>query len=101
MDFVGSYADFFNALRVRESSNDYSVTNGFGFLGAYQFGEAALVDLGFVTNDGKPFDNVFNGTFTGKFGVNDVTDFLSSRMRRIWPQRNGLTCCGGGSAFSI
>lgn len=78
MASAGSYDDFFNALRVRESGNDYSVVNAFGFLGAYQFGEAALVDLGFVSNDGNAFDNDFNGTFTGRYDVFDVVDFLSS-----------------------
>jgi Ca2+-binding RTX toxin-like protein len=74
----GSYDDFFEALRQRESGGDYTIVNTFGFLGAYQFGEAALVDLGFVSNDGSPFDNVFTGTFTGKFDVYSVDDFLNS-----------------------
>ena len=78
MEPTGSYDDFFNALRIRESGNDYSIVNVFGFLGAYQFGEAALVDLGFVSNDGSPFDNEFNGTFYGKYDVFDTTDFLTS-----------------------
>ncbi len=76
--FKGSYEDFFDALRQRESGGDYTVVNSAGFLGAYQFGEAALVDLGFVTNDGSPFDNQYNGTFTGKAGVHSVGDFLNS-----------------------
>ena len=75
--FKGSYEDFFAALRQRESGGDYKIVNSFGFLGAYQFGEAALVDLGFVTNDGSPFDNQFNGTFSGKAGVFSAQDFLN------------------------
>lgn len=78
MTFKGTYEDFFAALRARESSGDYTVVNTSGFLGAYQFGEAALVDLGFVTNDGSAFDNVFNGTFLGKADVFSVNDFLNS-----------------------
>ncbi|RFB01675.1 calcium-binding protein [Parvularcula marina] len=76
--FTGTYEEFFEALRQRESSGDYSVISTGGYLGAYQFGEAALVDLGFVYNDGSPFDNDFNGTFTGKYDVFSVEDFLDS-----------------------
>ncbi len=75
---TGSYADFFAAVRARESGGDYGVVNSFGFLGAYQFGEAALVDLGVVSNDGQPFNNQYDGTFTGKYGVTSVSSFLGS-----------------------
>jgi Ca2+-binding RTX toxin-like protein len=73
-----TYTDFFSAIRARESSGDYGVVNSFGYLGAYQFGEAALVDLGFVVRDGASFDNVFSAGFTGKLGVHSRADFLAS-----------------------
>ena len=74
----GSYSDFLEALRLRESSGNYLAVNTLGYLGAYQFGEAALVDLGFVTLDGNAYDNDFSGGFTGKLDVYSVSDFLTS-----------------------
>lgn len=75
---TGTYDDFLAALRLRESSGDYSVVNSLGFLGAYQFGEAALVDLGVVARDANPYDNTFNGGFTGSYGLSSVSDFLGN-----------------------
>lgn len=54
----GTYSQFLLKMRQRESSNDYQSVNYANYLGAYQFGEAALIDLGFVEADsdsgGKP-----------------------------------------------
>jgi len=73
-----AFEDFLAALRMRESSDDYTAVNTLGYLGAYQFGEAALVDLGFVRLDANPYDNDFGGGFTGKLGVLSASDFLDS-----------------------
>ncbi len=73
----GTFEDFLAALRMRESSGDYAAVNTLGYLGAYQFGEAALVDLGFVHRDANPYDNDFGGGFTGKLGVLSAPDFLA------------------------
>ncbi len=77
MSKAGSYNQFFAALRQRESGNDYSAVNGYGFIGAYQFGEAALIDLGYVVNDGSAFNNDFGGGFTGKNGIDSRSEFLN------------------------
>ncbi len=75
---ANTYEDYLDALRMREASGNYSLVNTLGFLGAYQFGEAALIDLGFVNNDGSPYDNDFSGGFTGKLGINSVDAFLAT-----------------------
>lgn len=72
------YADFRHALALRESSGDYTLVNTLGFLGAYQFGEGALIDLGFVNDDGKWWDNDFSGGWTGKDGIHGRAAFLAS-----------------------
>jgi len=72
-----TYDDFREALKQRESSGDYGAVNGAGYLGAYQFGEAALVDLGFVVNDGNPYDNQITA-WTGKMGITSTAEFLTS-----------------------
>lgn len=74
----GSYSDFFAAMRQRESSDDYAVVNRFGYAGAYQLGEAALIDLGYAPRDGNVYDNVYSKGFLGKNGINSLADFLRS-----------------------
>jgi hypothetical protein len=61
-----------------ESGGDYQAVNTLNFLGAYQFGEAALVDLGYVRLDSDPYDNNFSGGWTGKNGIRSSEDFLAS-----------------------
>ncbi len=72
------YQDFLSALRVRESSGNYTLVNSYGYLGAYQFGEGALVDLGYVNNDGAFWNNDFSGGWTGVDGINSRTEFLAT-----------------------
>lgn len=63
---------------MMESGGDYQITSGLDFLGAYQFGEAALNDLGYVRYDGNPYDNNYGGGWTGKHGIRSANDFLNS-----------------------
>lgn len=72
------YQSFLSAVRERESSGDYAVVNAYGFLGAYQFGEGALNDLGYVYLDGNWQNNDYSGGWTGKDGINSTADFLAS-----------------------
>lgn len=43
----GASIEFRNRLGYLESRNDYQAVNRFGYLGIYQFGHKALVDLGY------------------------------------------------------
>lgn len=72
-------AAFLVALKMMESGGDYQSVNSLNFLGAYQFGEAALTDLGFVRYDGDAFDNNYGGGWTGKYGITSAAQFLGSR----------------------
>lgn len=49
-----NYEDFIDALGFRESKNNYSIRNQFGFLGRWQFGKARIYDLGFSVDGWKP-----------------------------------------------
>ena len=71
-----SFQAFFAALRRSESGGNYKAVNTLHFIGAYQFGEAALVDLGYVRPDWNLYDNNYGGGFTGKDGIRSVKDFL-------------------------
>ncbi|WP_146037975.1 hypothetical protein [Tabrizicola aquatica] len=76
---MASLSAFLVALRMMESSGDYQAVNTLNFLGAYQFGEAALIDLGYVRHDGDPYDNNYSGGWTGKSGIDSKQEFLASR----------------------
>ena len=69
---------FFAALKYLESDGDYQSVNTLNFIGAYQFGEAALIDLGYVRIDRDIYDNDYSGGFTGKDGIRSVADFLNN-----------------------
>lgn len=73
-----TFAAFLVALRLVESGGDYQVVNTLDFLGAYQFGEAALTDLGYVNYDGNAYDNNYGGGWTGKNGINSTQEFLAN-----------------------
>lgn len=76
---MGTLAAFLLALQSMESGGDYQIVNSLNYLGAYQFGEAALTDLGFVRYDGDALDNDYGGGWTGKHGIHSTNDFLRSR----------------------
>jgi len=48
------YNDFVNDLGARESGNDYSIENAFGFLGRWQFGRPRLYDAGISLDNYSP-----------------------------------------------
>lgn len=74
----GDIHDFLRALFEREAGGkDISVVNYAGYLGKYQFGESALIDLGYYTSDGSK-GNDWRGTWTGKGGITSTDAFLNS-----------------------
>ena len=83
-------AAFMIALKMMESDGDYQSVNTLNFLGAYQFGEAALTDLGFVRYDGDAYDNNYSGGWTGKYGVKSAKQFLASERAQDTAMREWL-----------
>jgi len=77
-----TFAAFLIALRMAESGGDYQVVNSLNFLGAYQFGEAALIDLGYVKRDSNVYDNDFSGGWTGKNGIRSIQGFLDNEREQ-------------------
>lgn len=59
---------FSDKLGQLESSNNYKAVNRFGYLGKYQFGNLALIDLGYKNKKG----------WTGKDQIRNAKDFLNS-----------------------
>lgn len=72
-----SYDDFLDALGQRESGGDYGIVATLGYLGKYQFGELALVDIGYYELDGTATID-WKGNWTGKDGIDSKADFLAN-----------------------
>ncbi|GAB5388583.1 MAG: hypothetical protein Alpg2KO_15510 [Alphaproteobacteria bacterium] len=87
----GGYEDYLRALSIRESSGDFTVINGSGYMGGYQIGEAALVDIGWVSNDGNAFNNNYRSygwtSAAGAYGVRSYTDFINNRQAQEYAIR--------------
>lgn len=101
-----TYTDFLKALGQRESSMDTSAVNrDTKYVGLYQMGELSLQDAGVYAGDGTK-KNDYTGNFTGKYGVNSLSDFLAdpeaqtqaitSYHNLVW--NNYLTNGGRGGA---
>lgn len=60
---------FMRNIRQSEGSGDYSTNTGNGFYGAYQMGDEALQDAGYMDA---------GGNWTGKDGVKSLDDYLSN-----------------------
>lgn len=50
---MSNYRTFLSQLGQRESSGNQAAINGFGYLGLYQMGEAALIDADYMQTEDK------------------------------------------------
>lgn len=70
-------------VNIRSSQNK----NSLGYIGFFQFGEAALIDLGYYKhwkdNSDKTEENDWTGSWTGHNGVNSLSDFLKSPAKQV------------------
>ncbi len=76
-----TYDDFLEVVRNRESHNNYTAKNSYGFLGAYQLGEEGLTDAGFYAKDGTKA-NDWIGSWTQKaqdMGISSQADFIGAK----------------------
>lgn len=93
-------AGFICAVSRKESSSDLSqsltasintdaakIRNDLGYLGLFQFGEAALIDLGYYVhwdnNSDKTKKNDWTGKWSGKKNIKTLSDFLNSSSKQI------------------
>lgn len=84
-DSSGGLPEFLGALFESEGGGNAHVINQYGFLGKYQFGEDALVDLGYYKADGSKnvgtngkFKCDWIGAWTGKNGATSKDVFLAN-----------------------
>ena len=52
-EYKGDYQDFLTVLGKRESGNNYSVKNSYGYMGRFQMGNLALQDVGLKDANGN------------------------------------------------
>lgn len=79
----GEFENFLSELGKFESGgltyiNFTQPGNQGGYIGGWQFGEAALIDAGFYSRDGTPRINDWKGRWTGLKGVSSKREFLAS-----------------------
>ncbi|WGE47254.1 peptidoglycan-binding protein LysM [Actinobacillus equuli] len=79
------------ALAKRESGGDYTAENSYGYLGAYQFGAAALVDVGLIRQ------NKYQVAIKTKQGIANGVNAIQHRAFLANIENWSLT--GGKSAF--
>jgi len=69
-----------DAMRMRESSGDYSIRNKLGYVGGYQFGAMALEDLGYLKKGSSKKGNkamLDSNNWTGKDNINSLDNFYA------------------------
>ena len=82
MKTKGDIDDFLKALFQREAGGkDHTVVNYAGYVGKYQFGESALIDLGYYTADGTN-NNDWSGKWKGKNGIDNLQAFLNNKAEQ-------------------
>ena len=71
---------YFAQTGFSESSNNYTAENTLGYQGKYQFGSAALVDLGYVKPGTSQTPEALNNpnNWTGKNGISSAAAFQAS-----------------------
>ena len=77
---AGSYADFFKAVGMVESGDNYGFVSPAGYLGYYQFSEESLQAAGFYNGDSSGSYTDFVGSWSAlaaSYGVTDKASFLS------------------------
>lgn len=84
-----TYDSFLERLGGTESGGRYDIENSIGYLGKYQMGELALIDVGLYSRDGTS-RNDWRGAWTSRarsMGVNSKQDFLGNGDVQEWAIR--------------
>ncbi len=84
-----TYEQFLERLGGSESGGRYDIENTIGYIGKYQMGELAMIDVGLYSRDGTG-RNDWRGSWTARarsMGVNSKQDFLSSPDVQEWAIR--------------
>lgn len=84
--FFPTYSSWSDLTDAEWETMAYRSMNTLGFVG-YQFGEALLIDLGYYDDDfyygNGAGSNTWDGTWTGKNGVNSLEDFMTKSAQDV------------------
>ncbi len=85
-DFYPQYGSWSELSDQEWEAMAYRSMNSLGFVG-YQFGEALLIDLGYYDDDvyygNGAAKNTWDGTWTGKNGVNSLEEFMTKEAQSV------------------
>ncbi|MCA0906991.1 hypothetical protein LCM27_11370 [Ruegeria marisrubri] len=85
-DFFPGYSSWGDLSDEEWQTMAYRSMNSLGFVG-FQFGEALLIDLGYYDDDqfygNGAATNTWDGTWTGKNGVNSLEDFMTKEAQTV------------------
>ena len=85
-EFFPEYSSWSELTDEQWDVMSYRSLNSLGFVG-YQFGEALLIDLGYYDDDfyygNGASSNTWDGTWTGKNGVNSLEDFMTAAAQDV------------------
>ncbi len=85
-DFFPQYSSWGDLSDAEWDAMSYRSMNSLGFVG-YQFGEALLIDLGYYDDDfyygNGATEITWDGTWTGKNGVNSLEDFMTKGAQDV------------------
>lgn len=85
-DFFPGYGSWGDLSDSEWEAMAYRSTNSLGFVG-FQFGEALLIDLGYYDDDefygNGASTNTWDGTWTGKNGVNSLDGFMTKEAQTV------------------
>ncbi|MEX0349892.1 MAG: hypothetical protein AB3N15_10760 [Paracoccaceae bacterium] len=83
-EFYPNYSSWSDLSGDEWDAMSYRSMNSLGFVG-YQFGEALLIDLGYYTDDvfygNGAASNTWDGTWTGKNGVDSLAEFTTAEAQ--------------------
>lgn len=71
---------YYTQIGKSESGGNYQIVNSIGFVGKYQFGYAALIDLGYVSKACTKNSQLSTNpnVWTGKDGIRSLDEFLNN-----------------------
>lgn len=74
---------YYAQIGKSESGGNYTIINSIGFIGKYQFGWGAMVDMGYIKSTCRSNAKMTNpNNWIGKNGINSLDEFLANHAEQ-------------------